>query len=137
VAKDLGKAIEYYRKARDAGDENAGRILKQIGGDCVRMGDVLTFEGKLSERGFHSAGGKPLRAMVLTLPAPICSRGEDDMENVDDVRDIQLLTSDRALEEKMRRLLGKRVSVRGSISPAFTAWFYSRILMNVSELEPL
>jgi hypothetical protein len=136
VAKDPAKAVEYYRKARDAGDENAGRILKQIGGDCVRAGDILTFEGTLSERGFHSAGGKPLRAIVLTLQSPICMRGEDDMEHVDDVRDIQLLTSDRTLEQKMRRLLGKRVYVQGSISPAFTAWYYSRILMNVSGLEP-
>lgn len=136
VEKDMIKAIEYYRKARDAGDENAGRILKEIGGDCVRTDDVLTFEGKLSERRFQSAGGKPLRAIVLTLLTPTCMRG-DDIENVDDVRDIQLVTSSRALEQKIKRQLGKRVSVRGSISPAFTAWYYSQILIDVSDIEPL
>ena len=113
VAKDLTKAIEYYRKARDAGNPNAGHILKQLGADCMKVGEVATVEGELAERMFRSAGGEPLRAFVLTLPVPACMRGED-IENVDDVRTIELRTSNRALSQTMQRLLGKKVLVRGT-----------------------
>lgn len=135
VEKDRSKAIEYYRKARSAGNEDADRILKELGADCVRSSDTVELEGQLSERKFQSASGSPLRAFVLTLPTAICMRGDDEMENVDGVRDIQLMTSDRPLERKMRALLGKTVLVRGTISPGLTAWFYSRIVMDVGQIE--
>jgi TPR repeat protein len=136
VDKDLTKAIEYYRKARDAGNDAAEHILKQLGADCMRVGDIQSLEGVLAERKFQSAGGKPLRTIVLALQSPACMRGDDEMDNSDDVREIQLSAPNRALERKMERLLGKRVFVRGKASPTYTMWFYSRILINVTEIEP-
>jgi hypothetical protein len=134
VAKDLTKAIEYYRKARDAGNPNAGHILRQLGADCMKVGEAATAKGELAERMFRSAGGEPLRAFVLTLPVPACMRGED-IEDADGVGTIELRTSNRALSQTMQRLQGKKVLVRGTASAGLTAWFYSPIVIEVSEIE--
>jgi tetratricopeptide (TPR) repeat protein len=135
VAKDLDKAIQYYRKARDAGNPDAGRILQQLGADCMKVGEIVTAEGEVAERTFRSAAGKPLRAFVLTLPVPACMRGED-IEGVDGVRTIELRTSNRALSQTMQRLRGKKLLVRGTASAGLTAWFYSPIVIEISEIEP-
>jgi hypothetical protein len=101
---------------------------------CMKVGEVETAQGKLEQRMFRSAGGQPLRAFVLTLPAPICIR-DDEIENADDVRTIELRTSDRTLKQEMRRLMGKTVFIRGTASAGLTAWFYSPIVIDISELE--
>ena len=101
---------------------------------CMKVGAVETAQGKLEQRMFRSAGGQPLRAFVLTLPGPICIR-DDEIENADDVRTIELRTSDRTLKQEMRRLMGKTVFIRGTASAGLTAWFYSPIVIEISELE--
>jgi hypothetical protein len=101
---------------------------------CMKVGEVETAQGKLEQRMFRSAGGQPLRAFVVTLPAPICMR-DDEIENADDVRTIELRTSDRTLKQEMRRLVGKTVFIRGTASAGLTAWFYSPIVIDISELE--
>ena len=106
----------------------------QAAADCMKVGEVETAQGELAQRMFHSAGGKPLLALVLTLSAPICMRG-DELENVDGVRTIELRTSDPSLKQTMRRLVGKRVFVRGTASAGLTAWFYSPIVIDISEIQ--
>jgi hypothetical protein len=101
---------------------------------CMKVGEVETAEGRLEQRTFRSAGGQPLRAFVLITPALSCLR-DDEIENVDDVRAIELRTSDRALKREMLRLMGKTVFVRGTASAGLTAWFYSPIVIDISEVE--
>lgn len=136
VPKDEAKAMEYYRKAKDAGWPEAERILKQFGAaaDCMKVGEVETAQGELAERTFRSAGGQPLRAFVLTVPAPVCLR-DDEIENVNSVRTIELRASEPVLKQKMQRLVGKTVFVRGTASAGLTAWFYSPIVIDIREIE--
>jgi Domain of unknown function (DUF4431) len=101
---------------------------------CMKVGDIETAQGTLAQRMFRSAGGEPLRAFVLTLPAPICMR-DDEIENVDSVRTIELRTSDRALKEKMQRLVGKTVFVRGTAFAGLTPYYYSPIVIDISEID--
>ena len=102
---------------------------------CMKVDEIETAQGKLEQRTFRSAGGQPLRAFVLALPAPSCLR-DDEIEKVDNVRAIELRTSDRALKRAMQRLVGKMVFVRGTVSAGLTAWFYSPIVIDISEVEP-
>lgn len=100
----------------------------------MKVGDVETAQGTLAQRMFRSAGGEPLQAFVLTLSAPICMH-DDEIENVDSVRTIELRTSDRALKKKMQRLVGKTVFVRGTTFAGLTAYYYSPIVIDISEID--
>ena len=125
---------EAQKLAREWKAKSGSGSEPQAVADCMKVGEVETAQGELAERMFHSAGGKPLLAFVLTLSAQICMRG-DELENVDGVRTIELRTSDPALNQKMRRLVGKTVFVRGTASAGLTAWFYSPIVIDISEIQ--
>jgi len=43
---------------------------------------------------------------------------------------------DRALTQKLQRLNGNTVMVRGTASAGLTAWYYSPIVIEVAAIEP-
>lgn len=98
--------------------------------------DGAIAEGRLSLGQFEDAAGRPEQAFILTLPAPTCLSGEDDMDNVDDVETIHVFSVD-ALHAGLDEFVGKDVQVRGTPIPAHTAHHHAPIVMSITEIDGL
>ncbi|WP_372928926.1 DUF4431 domain-containing protein [Methyloceanibacter sp.] len=104
---------------------------------CMRSNaDGAIAEGRLSLGQFEDAAGRPEQAFILTLPAPTCLSGEDDMDNVDDVETIHVFSVD-ALHAGLDEFVGKDVQVRGTPIPAHTAHHHAPIVMSITEIDGL
>lgn len=94
-------------------------------------------EGRLSVGQFEDATGRPERAYILTLPAPTCLAGSDEMDNVDDAGTVHVFSSDDALQTSLEGFVGNDVQVRGTPMGAHTAHHHAPIIMDVSEIDAL
>jgi len=105
---------------------------------CMRASEEAAIaEGRLSVGQFEDAAERPEQAYILTLPAPTCLAGSDEMDNVDDVGTIHIFSSDDALHASLEKFVGKDVQVRGTPMGAHTAHHHAPIIMNVSEIDAL
>jgi Domain of unknown function (DUF4431) len=94
-------------------------------------------EGRLSVGQFEDAAGRPETAYILTLPAPTCLSGDDEMSNVETAETIHVFSSDDALNASLERFLGKDVQIRGTPMGAHTAHHHAPIVMDISEIDSL
>jgi hypothetical protein len=91
--------------------------------------------GLLKQGTFKDATGRPEVSYILTLPEPTCLRGHDEDDNVSPSKTIQLYSSDTAIDESIRRFVGKRVMVTGRPFGAATAHHHAPIVMDISEID--
>ena len=113
----------------------------------VKQTDRLSFQGTLSHQIFPGPpnfedvrkGDAREPAYILTLDAPACAVGDDFLNASESFDRIQLLPNDarpdRALSRKLRRLVGKRVSVQGaSAFGAHTGHHHAPLLVSVKNI---
>jgi len=93
-------------------------------------------EGALALRTFRDAARRPETAFILTLPAPVCLAGNDDMDTVKSARTIQVFSTDDAMMQRIQGFVGRRVVVRGTAYGAHTVHHHAPIIMDVSEIAP-
>lgn len=91
--------------------------------------------GELARKRFSDAAGRPEEEYILTLPVPICIRGEDDLDNVDGANSVHLVPDGGSVASKLRELLGQSVIVRGKPFGAITVHHHAPIVMSVTEAE--
>lgn len=105
---------------------------------CMRASEEGTIaEGRLSVGQFEDAAGRPEQAYILTLPAPTCLAGSDEMDNVDVAETIHVFSVDDALHASFGTFVGQDVQVRGTPMGAHTAHHHAPIVMDVSEIDAL
>ena len=113
----------------------------------VKQSDRLAFQGTLSHQIFPGPpnfedvrkGDAREPAYILTLDAPICAVGDDSLDAGESFDRIQLLADDArpdpALSGRLRRLVGKRVSVQGaSAFGAHTGHHHAPLLISVKNI---
>lgn len=103
---------------------------------CMKAGaaDEIA-EGELAQGTFQDAAGRPERAFILTLPAAVCLRGDDESDDVKNALAIHLYASDDALRKDLQGLVGKTVFVRGKPFGAITVHHHAPIVMQIGEIE--
>lgn len=94
-------------------------------------------EGRLSIGQFEDAAGRPEQAFILSLPAPACLSGSDEMDNVKDAETIHIYAFDDDVGRALRKFVGKDVQVRGRPFPAHTAHHHAPIVMEVTEIDEI
>jgi len=110
---------------------------------CLRYGpDTVTVAGTLSRHTFYGAPGfgedprhdEKETGFYLELPAPVCmTSGHDDGDTARaGIRRIQLVL-DAAGYARLRPLLGKRITLRGTLSGAITGHHHAPVLLDVEK----
>jgi hypothetical protein len=104
--------------------------------ECLKAnqnGEVA--EGILSLGTFEDANDRPEKAYILALPAPVCLSGADDIDKVSSADTIHVYSSDEAVAQSLKQLVGKKVKVKGNAFRAITAHHHAPIVMEISEIE--
>jgi hypothetical protein len=108
--------------------------------------DVVTLTGTLSSHVFAGSpnfesithGDRKETAIILTLYAPICTKGGGDPQ-IDEpeskIHDLQLVITKPADWKTVKRRLGKRVVVTGTLFHGFTGHHRTKVLINVTNIE--
>lgn len=95
----------------------------------------VTFPGRPNYESIKN-GDEPERYWVLFLPKPICVQGNEkddpDSETEKGVKEIQLIIKNY---DRYRHLLGKTVSVSGSLMHAITGHHHTSVLLQVDEMK--
>lgn len=72
---------------------------------------------------------------VLHLAKPVCVSANNDSEEEKNVSDLQLVFEEGQKQyDRYRRLLGRRVSVTGTLFHAQTGHHHARVLLTVQEI---
>lgn len=106
--------------------------------------EVVTLRGKIKRVTFSGRpnyesiknGNEPERYWVLFLPKSICVQGnqkdDPDSETEQGIKEIQLIIKNY---DKYRHLLGKTVSVSGTLMHAITGHHHTSVLLQVDEMK--
>ena len=94
-------------------------------------------KGTLSLGTFEDANEQPEKAFILTLPAPACLIGSDEMDNVPSADTIHIYSSDETVAQSLKQFVGKSVQVRGNPFGAHTAHHHAPIVMDISEIDEI
>ena len=106
--------------------------------DCMKSNvDGAMAEGRLSLGQFEDAAGRPEQAFILTLPAPACLSGEEELDNQKNVETVHVFSFDDGLLAGLKKYVGKDVRVRGTPFPAHTAHHHAPIVMSITEIDGL
>ena len=113
---------------------------------CLEYGPTVTFSGKLSSKivagppNYESIrkGDQKETVILLTLAQPFCTTGNDPA-GIDvpekGLRDLQLVITKDEDWPVIRRLIGKRVTVSGTLFHAHTGHHRTKVLMTVAEVR--
>ena len=118
----------------------------QGAGPCLRYApDTVQVAGTLARHIFYGAPGfgedpehdEKETGFYLELAAPVCmAPGRDDGDTArTGIRRMQLLL-DAAGYERLRPFLGKRITIRGTLSGAITGHHHAPVLLDVEEPVP-
>jgi hypothetical protein len=101
---------------------------------------VVTISGKLEELTFPGRpnfqdvrqGDEPETGFYLSLPAPICTVGEADSPDAYPQKSIVLvqLLLNQDDYDKLRPLLGKNISISGTLMAAFTGHHHAPVVID-------
>ena len=94
-------------------------------------------KGTLSLGTFEDANEQPEKAFILTLPAPACLIGSDEMDNVPSADTIHIYSSDETVAQSLKQFVGKSVQGRGNPFGAHTAHHHAPIVMDISEIDEI
>jgi len=113
---------------------------------CFEYGPTVSITGKLSSRvvpgppNYSSIrkGDQKETMILLTLTEPICTTGNDpagiDVPE-EGIRELQLAISKDEDWPAIRRLIGKRATVSGTLFHAHTGHHRTKVLMDVSQVR--
>lgn len=125
----------------------AGGYFAFACGQCLKYSnEVVTLTGTLSSHVFPGPpnyesikrGDSKERAIILTLPSPMCtSVGDDPLidEPEKNVRDLQLVITKPADWKIVERRLKKRVTVTGTLFHAHTGHHRTKVLIDVTNIR--
>ena len=114
IAKWLGAVLLTVGAAGTVAAEEA----------CLEADEVGSAAGVLAADG---------DGYILTVGAPICLKGTDDVDNVQPTTRLQVLPGSEPLQGAMQALIGKPVAVKGRLFGGRSAMSSASILMEVSE----
>jgi len=97
-------------------------------GDCMRANEDAIAEGRLIERD---------DAIILKLPEPMCLEGPEDSDQVPASAEIHAYSHDDAMQETLRKLIGKDVHLEGSFMGAMTQHHKAPIVMQVTQADEI
>ena len=100
--------------------------------------EVTEISGNLSKGKFQHPNGTWVEFYVLKLvnPASIVADGVNGInESESNVEEIQIYSSSQAIRKVLSELLGKNVTVKGTIFHAHTAWHVRPLVMDVIEVR--
>ena len=113
---------------------------------CLEYGPTVTLTGKVASKVFPGPpnymsirkGDRKETAILLTLAVPICTNGNDPA-SIDvpesGLRDIQLAIAKDQDWASIRRLIGKRATVLGTLFHSHTGHHRTRVLLDVSQIR--
>jgi hypothetical protein len=114
---------------------------------CLKYGpSVVTLTGTLRSQVFPGppnyesikTGDERETAIILTLVTETCTSGQD-RESLEvpetGVREVQLVVTKDAYWKTIRRLMGKRARVTGTLFHAHTGHHRTKVLINVSQIR--
>ena len=104
--------------------------------ECLKAnknGEVA--EGILSLGTFEDANDGPEKAYILILPASVCLGGAHDIDKVSSAETIHVYSSDEAVAQSLKQLVGKKVKVKGHAFGAITVHHHAPIVTESSEIE--
>jgi uncharacterized protein DUF4431 len=104
--------------------------------ECLKANqDGEVAEGTLALGTFEDADERPEKAFILTPSTPVCLSGPDEMDKVSSADTIHVYSSDEAVAQSLKQLVGKHVKVTGNSFGAHTAHHHAPIVMEVSEID--
>jgi len=112
-------------------------LVPDASAQCLQAEQDEYVEGMLGEHFFTDAAGRPEPAYILRLSAPACLNGEDETDNVENARTIQIYGLDASVDDSISRLVGHSVRVSGEPFGAMTVHHHAPILMEVSQIWPI
>lgn len=72
-------------------------------------------------------------AYILTVGAPICLKGEEELDNVAATTRLQVFPGTEPVQGALATLVGKAVAIKGSLHGSRSKKFNAPILVDVSE----
>ena len=75
-------------------------------------------------------------AYILTIGAPICLKGEEELDNVSATTRLQVFPGTEPVQGALESLVGKIVAIKGSFHGSRSKKFNAPILVDVSEAAP-
>ncbi|MGE5260870.1 MAG: DUF4431 domain-containing protein [Actinomycetota bacterium] len=100
---------------------------------CLQAQEKATIiEGVLSEKTFPVANDQPEQAFILTPLLPTCLAGDENIDQNTKVGEIQIISSNDQVTQKIKNYLGKDVFVQGTPFAANAAHHHAPIVMDVT-----
>jgi hypothetical protein len=100
---------------------------------CLQAGQATTIiEGVLSEGTFTDANGQPEQAFILTPLVPTCLAGDEKVDQSEKFGEIQIISSNDQVTQKIKNDLGKDVFVQGTPFGADTVHQHAPIVMDIT-----
>ena len=123
-----------------------GFCASASGQKCFRYGPTVSLTGTLRSQVFAGPpnyesirrGDRKETAIILTLVARACTTGNDfqGFEAPETgIREMQLLVTKEEHWKTIRRLMGKRASVTGTLFHAHTGHHRTKVLVNVANIQ--
>ena len=126
----------------------AGYCSSATAQSCLEYGPTVSLTGTLRSQVFAGPpnyesirrGDRKEAAIILTLVTPTCTTGNDpagiDVPETG-IREMQLVVMKSADWKTIRRRMGKRALVTGTLFHAITGHHRSKVLMDVASIAPL
>ena len=124
----------------------AGFGTSASGQQCLEYGPTVSLTGTLRSQVFPGPpnyesikrGDRKEMAIILTLAARACTTGNDP-QGIDvpetGLREMQLVVTKEAHWKTVRRLIGKRVIVTGTLFHAHTGHHRTKVLVDVANIR--
>lgn len=108
-----------------------------FGANCMRSDGVdQHIQGRLRIGRFKDAADRPESAYILTLSKPACLAGDAPDTRVSATRTIHIYATKKAIQDGIKRAVGKSISVWGRPFAAHTAHHHAPIVMEITRLDP-
>ena len=123
-----------------------GLCTSTSGQKCLGYGPSVSLTGTLRSQVFPGPpnyesikrGDRKETAIILTLVAPACTTG-NDAQGIDvpetSIREMQLVITKDAHWKTVRRLMGKRAIVAGTLFHAHTGHHRTKVLIDVANIR--
>ena len=111
-------------------------VLTAVG---VMAGAAHADDACIPANGQSSAAGtlaSESGAYILTIGAPVCLKGEDELDNVAATTRLQVFPGTEPMQGALASLVGKPVAIKGSFHGSRSKKFNAPILVDVSEAAP-
>jgi hypothetical protein len=100
---------------------------------CLQAQEKTTIiEGALSEKSFPDANNQTEQVYILTPLLLTCIAGDENIDQSEKVGQIQIISSNDQVMQKIKNYLGKDVFVQGTPFAANTAHHHAPIVMDIT-----